>query len=63
MSSVPCRQLSPSTSAVSQSNPGALLELSEDLDALCRAGLLESFEDQKGVTRYRPVAAPMEEAA
>ncbi len=36
------------------SNPGALLELCEDLIQLQREGLIEPFTDECNVVRYRP---------
>ena len=40
----------------STQDPGELLKLSEDLTALIREGLVVSFEDERGVTRYTSVA-------
>lgn len=37
-------------------DPGELLKLSEDLMQLIREGLVVSFEDERGVTRYRTIA-------
>ena len=46
---------SPSLGEFSAPNPGALLQLTEDLHALVLAGLIYPFEDSEGVVRYRPV--------
>ncbi len=55
MSAATCRQLSPATSDVSLRDPGELMKLSEDLAALIAEGLVISFVDDRGVTRYRAI--------
>jgi len=46
----------PAAQPVNQpADPGELLRLSCDLAALVAEGLIQTFQDEQGVVRYRPV--------
>lgn len=64
MASVACRQLSASSPRrLTVPEFAKLAALQSDLATLCAEGVLEAFEDEHGVTRYRPTAQADSRAA
>lgn len=59
MATVPQRSLTHSVAPIREEfspvNPGALLQLTEDLQALIAEGLIVPCEDARGIVRYHPV--------
>jgi hypothetical protein len=63
MASVACRQLSSTRRHLTTTQFAELSRLERDIQALVTEGVLEAFEDERGVIRYRPVAKPIASAA
>lgn len=62
MSAASCRQPFPST-RLTVTQFAEINALDQDLQHLIREGILESFTDEHGVTRYRPVVKAIARAA
>lgn len=63
MASALCRQLPSPLGIRTVTEFAELSALTRDLDALVASGLLEAFEDENNVIRYRPIRAANEQAA